>query len=281
MIMRDLFQAHQLDDEHVVLEGRLPDSLLPAPNQFEHLWERHPTERPTIRMFGRDVQIPRWQKAFGADYEFSGQKSHADEIPDILEPYLRWARETIEQFLNGILMNFYEEGHYIGPHQDDTRQLIQGTPIVTISLGEERIFRLTQKKKKLKHDLVAGNGTVLVLPWATNKTWHHEVPHFKRYRERRISITLRAFQTAVTTSATQTAAAEKPSPATVRDPGHPTVSEASAPQSSPGSATTQRLSVSLLADSPPMLCGNVQRHHDILAPSMNDLHSSGRLSQLP
>ena len=32
--------------------------------------------------------------------------------------------------------------HYIGAHRDSTASMIEGVPIVTVSLGEERAFRL-------------------------------------------------------------------------------------------------------------------------------------------
>ena len=68
-------------------------------------------------------------------------------------------------------------------------------PIVTVSLGEERTFRLSHPKTKEVRDFPARDGTVFVLPFDTNKVWKHEVPRFARWRGRRISITVRAFLT--------------------------------------------------------------------------------------
>ena len=73
--------------------------------------------------------------------------------------------------------------------------MIDGAPIVTISLGEERIFRLRPWKMASERvDFPAPDGTVFVLPYATNQRWTHEVPKQKRRTGRRISITLRAFE---------------------------------------------------------------------------------------
>lgn len=33
-----------------------------------------------------------------------------------------------------------------------------------------------------------------VMPWQTNLVWKHAVPHLARYRGRRLSVTIRAFQ---------------------------------------------------------------------------------------
>ena len=65
---------------------------------------------------------------------------------------------------------------------------------MTISLGEERIFRLTQPKTKQVRNFPACDGTVFVMPYDTNKVWKHAVPRFARWTGRRISITLRAFE---------------------------------------------------------------------------------------
>jgi len=71
--------------------------------------------------------------------------------------------------------------------------MVVGAPIVTISLGEERVFRLTHPKRKVTSDFIARDGSVFVTPYETNLAWKHAVPRFARYRGRRISITLRAF----------------------------------------------------------------------------------------
>ena len=171
--------------------------------QFEALWELQPVEPQRIRMSGRMVDIPRRQKAFGHSYQFYGQTSVASPTPELLEPYLQSAQAAVDSRLNGLLLNWYsgELRHYIGPHRDDTRQRFEGSPIVTISLGEQRIFRLTREEKldgrrtvMDKREFVVDAGSVMILPWTTNLAWKHSVPHFARYRGRRVSITLRAFR---------------------------------------------------------------------------------------
>ena len=69
--------------------------------------------------------------------------------------------------------------------------MVADAPIVTISFGETRTFRLTRGKEK--RDFEAVSGAVFVLPYSTNLAWKHAVPKSVRYRGRRISVTLRAF----------------------------------------------------------------------------------------
>lgn len=177
------------------LVGSLPPALqLDAPS-FEALWRLHPAEYHEIQMYGRPVKTPRFQQAYGADYHYTGRVNRALPLPEILAPYLAWGQGAIDARLNGVLLNWYDGAleHYIGPHRDSTVGMREGAPIVTISLGETRTFRLRPWKQPGKVDFPATDGAVFVLPYATNLAWTHEVPASKRQCGRRVSITLRGF----------------------------------------------------------------------------------------
>ncbi|MGF1526247.1 MAG: hypothetical protein ACFCBW_05580 [Candidatus Competibacterales bacterium] len=64
-------------------------------------------------------------------------------MPAELKPYLAWATSTVDGRPNGLLFNGYDAalGHYVGPHRDNPRDLLPGTPIVTVSLGSPRLMR--------------------------------------------------------------------------------------------------------------------------------------------
>lgn len=102
----------------------------------------------------------------------------------------------VDERLNGMLLNWYDGslGHYIGKHRDSTKKLVHGVPIVTISFGEQRTFRLRPWKKKGTRDFAARCGSVFVMPFETNLAWTHEVPRSAKCQSRRISVTLRAFE---------------------------------------------------------------------------------------
>jgi alkylated DNA repair dioxygenase AlkB len=189
--------THDLGDGHLVHTGRLPAELVFDAAQFEILWAMHPEEYHEIMIHGRLVKTPRWQQAFGEDYHYTGRVNTALPVPEILAPLLAWARATIDTRLNGILVNWYEGklGHYIGAHRDSTKHMVEGAPIVTLSFGEDRVFRLRPWKKAGFKEFPATAGTVFVMPYDTNLAWTHEVPHAAKYAGRRISVTLRAFET--------------------------------------------------------------------------------------
>jgi alkylated DNA repair dioxygenase AlkB len=193
----EAFDCHELEDGSIFFTGALPGHLRFAAGEFEALWDLHPERFHDIMVHGRLVPTPRWQQAFGRDYHYTGQTNRALPVPKELEPFLRWAQEAVHEGLNGLLLNWYdgELAHYIGPHHDETRDLVIDVPIVTISLGEERVFRLIHEKRKAKRDFCARDGAVFIMPYETNLAWKHSVPKFARFKGRRISVTLRAFNT--------------------------------------------------------------------------------------
>lgn len=189
------FENHELEDGSRFFSGIPPDHLRLGAGSFERLWNLHPDKFHEIMIHGRLVPTPRWQQAFGRDYQYSGQINRALPVTSELEPFLRWGRAAIDEGLNGLLLNWYDGplDHYIGPHHDETKGLVTGAPIVTISLGEERVFRLSHKERNAKRNFPARDGTVFIMPYETNSAWKHSVPKSARFKGRWISVTLRAF----------------------------------------------------------------------------------------
>ena len=154
---------------------------------ISELWSLKPSQNQKIKMLGKMVTLPRHQQAYGNDYSFSGQVSKALAIPGQFSGFINWAKENIDERLNGILANWYsaDKKHYIGKHRDDARPLVKEAPIVIISLGETRMIRLSEygnPKNKVEVELV--NGSVFIMPFETNQKYTHEVPHFSRYSEK-------------------------------------------------------------------------------------------------
>lgn len=196
--MRWNLERHALDDTSFVQVGRLPDDLIPDAAGFDRLWAMHPDTFHLIKMHGKEVRTPRWQQAYGADYRYTGNTNRALAVPNELTSLHSDIREHIDPRLNGLLLNWYdaEHGHYIGKHRDSTINMVTGAPIVTISLGAERVFRIRRwKGDSSPHDIPTGNGTVILMPYEVNLAWTHAVPHNAKATGRRISITARAFET--------------------------------------------------------------------------------------
>ena len=184
-----------LDEGHCLFVGNIPESLRLTSDDFDRLWNLHPEHYHEVKIHGRHVKTPRWQQAYGADYHYTGRVNEALPVPDIIQPLHAWCRANIDERLNGLLLNWYDGslGHYIGKHRDSTTNMCDGAPIVTISFGESRVFRLRPWKGKTKRDFPATDGSIFLMPYATNLVWTHEVPKSAKCKSRRISVTLRAF----------------------------------------------------------------------------------------
>lgn len=178
--------------KHKVFVGRLPESL--RARDFDELWGLHPDQFPTIVMYDKVTPLPRWQQAYGRDYVFSGQRNAALPVPEPLGPFVAWATGIHPRLITPLL-NWYDPTlkHYIGKHSDSTVGLVPGSPVVTVSFGGVRVFRLRPRGGGAPLDLEVGHGDVVVIPWETNLNLTHEVPYFAKFTERRISITFRAF----------------------------------------------------------------------------------------
>ena len=196
------FECHDLANGCKLFTGRLPDDLIWTQEQFEAMWAARPSVRDEIRMYGDDVQIPRLQQAFEKPYQFSGKVKVPEALtPEQLVALLKWAQLNVFAGLNGILNNYYEGPHeYIGHHRDSIANLVKDSPIMTISFGETRIFRLTRRERQSgksvvveTRDFEATHGGIFVMPFLTNRSWYHEVPKSAKYTGRRISVTMRAF----------------------------------------------------------------------------------------
>lgn len=191
----EIFTKIPLDDNHNIYLSPVIDQFNWNYERFAELWETHPENYHTLKIHGKEVLTPRWQQAYGKNYRYTGSKNNALAVTELLQPFLDWSCEQIDTRLNGMLLNWYDgqSNHYIGAHRDDMRDLLQDSPIVTISLGQERVFRMRPYKGTGFKDVTVRNGEVIVIPYDTNLHWTHEVPDFKKYDGKRISVTLRAY----------------------------------------------------------------------------------------
>ena len=166
------FESHTLDEHgNLFFCGELPERLRFDDRGFETLWHLHPQEYHTIMMHARAVATPRWQQAYGADYHYTGRTNRALPLPEECRSILAWSRDVVDEKLNGLLLNWYDGqlGHYIGPHHDSTTRMVVGVPIVTISLGEERIFRVSHPKTS--GGATSLHGTGRCSSRRTTRTW--------------------------------------------------------------------------------------------------------------
>ncbi|MBX7168077.1 MAG: alpha-ketoglutarate-dependent dioxygenase AlkB [Pirellulales bacterium] len=191
----DGFKREPLDETCELWLGRLPEKLsMAATGDFESLWQARPAEQGKAKMFGRQVTTRRWTRAYEHAYAFSGITEEQHALLPELAPLYDWARE-LDPRLNGLLVNWYsgDDQHQITEHHDKWQQLVAGAPIIMVSLGAPRTFRMVHPKTRAKHDFPVEHGSVIILPSDTNRVWKHAVLHFAGDCGQRISVTMRSF----------------------------------------------------------------------------------------
>ena len=165
---------------------------------FEDLWILQPPEKDKFIFFGKETTFPRKHQSYGVDYVFSGKKHKALPIPDILLPIKYFFEDKYGKF-DQVLVNWYANGlDYISSHQDNEKQIVENSPIVSISFGQERVFRIRDSNKKIILDTKTEDASFVVMCGEFQKHFWHEIPKVTGKKGEsygpRINITLRQFK---------------------------------------------------------------------------------------
>ncbi len=155
-----------------------------------------PWTQPEIRLYGRQVAVPRlvaWYGDSQAAYRYSGlQHEPLAWTPLLQEVRQRLERETGHRF-NGVLLNLYRDGgDAMGWHSDDEGELGRNPVVASLSLGAERRFDLRRKGSgRIQHSLLLGHGSLLVMSGATQHHWQHQIARTSKVSQPRLNLTFR------------------------------------------------------------------------------------------
>lgn len=166
-----------------------------ADSAFNKLKTNLEWNEETIKMYGKPVKVPRlvcWYGDKNIQYRYSGI-NHIS-LPWNME--LLSIKELIEQHtghhFNSVLGNMYRnENDSMGWHSDDEKELGENPVIASVSLGEERVFKIQHRKSKQILGEALTNGSLLVMSGDFQKQWRHSVPREKTVRKPRINLTFR------------------------------------------------------------------------------------------
>jgi alkylated DNA repair dioxygenase AlkB len=167
---------------------------------FDALWQLHPADYDEIIMRGSLIETPRYVQSYGEAYKFSGVSHDGIELNPLIKPIKEWADNIGYGNFDQVLINWYQNGHhYIGSHADSESQLKPRSPILSLSLGGTRKFRIRDKKtKKILRDIEVNNGCALVMCGAFQEELKHEIVKVNGDRglrvPPRINITFRQFK---------------------------------------------------------------------------------------
>lgn len=170
---------------------------------FSRLLHELPWSQKTNYSRGESYEEPRLTCWFGDHpytYSHSTMAANTQWPPDLLCLRLRLQR-LLSLPLNSVLCNLYRSGRdSISWHSDDEASLGRRPTIVSLSLGDSRVFSLRKKPPAAEggdftfspHIKVPLNhGTLLIMEGATQDDWQHQVA--KEYHDRgpRINLTFR------------------------------------------------------------------------------------------
>jgi len=175
----------------------LPEFLSPSESikMFSVLQKQLAWAEESIKIYGKPVKVPRLVCWYGDDnvkYRYSGvdhvSLSWTRELLDIKQ---RIEQYTNQQF-NSVLGNYYRnENDSMGWHSDNERELGSNPCIASISLGQERLFRIRHKKSRVTHETTLTNGSLLLMSGNFQNEWQHCIPKLKAAQKPRINLTYR------------------------------------------------------------------------------------------
>lgn len=180
---------------------------LPVPLTLEELWLFRPDKPDTITLYGRTHNVPRRVRHysdFEGTYRYGGKHHTLEKIPNVLVPLKEYVDNLgYGKFTGPIVVNFYQDGNdYIAAHSDNEKGLLPDSPVIGVSLGATRTFRIRSKdpdniplllhehNKKYK-DYPLTDRSVFVMGGKMQKECTHEIPRELKIKEPRINITFR------------------------------------------------------------------------------------------
>lgn len=186
----------ELPDGEVTFYGAVDLGGDPA-EVFADLYREIAWRQEDITLFGKRYQQPRllaWYGDVGASYSYSGKRYAPQPWTDGLEALRVRIQERTGATFNSVLANLYRDHNdSMGLHSDDEAELGAQPVIASLSLGEERVFRLKHRtRRELKPlRLPLPSGSLLVMRGDTQQHWKHEVPKSSQPCGPRINLTFR------------------------------------------------------------------------------------------
>ncbi|MEM7355072.1 MAG: alpha-ketoglutarate-dependent dioxygenase AlkB [Acidobacteriota bacterium] len=143
-----------------------------------------------------DRMAARRTASFSEPYNYSQMTYPAAAIPSALSSVIELLRERLGITFNNCLLNFYKTGdNRMGFHSDDTTNLVRGTGVAILSLGNPRSITYRSKADKaVQHSFVLRPGSLLYMDSLVQEHWLHGIRKQKDAGPR-ISLTWRAFNT--------------------------------------------------------------------------------------
>ncbi len=162
---------------------------------FDALLSGVPWRQDHIKVYGKTYPQPRLTALYGNNGK-AYCYSNVVMVPNVFTPLLLDIKEKVEKNANTqfttCLLNLYRNGSDSnGWHADNEKELGKNPIIASVTLGQERYFHLKHRYKALKHKIMLGHGSLLVMKGETQHQWLHQIPKTTRPLTPRMNLTFR------------------------------------------------------------------------------------------
>ena len=173
-----------LDDASGLIEyrpGVLSGELAQA--WFEALHAGIPWRQQRRMMYERELDVPRLTASYRLD---------DPQLPAPLADAAALATREFGEGFNAVGLNLYRDREdSVAPHNDRLEDLVEGRPIVLLSLGATRSMRIQGKASRLKLELDLEPGSLLLMDYESQKHYDHGIPKQRASVGPRISLAFR------------------------------------------------------------------------------------------
>ena len=149
----------------------------------------------SINMFGKTILVPRlvcWYGDKTAVYRYSGITHAPLPWTNSLRKIKSKIEDITQQTFNSVLGNLYRnENDSMGWHSDNEKELGDEPFIASLSLGEERIFKIKHKITKEPLKIVPPSGSLVTMSGLFQHNWQHCIPKSSIPKKPRINLTFR------------------------------------------------------------------------------------------
>ncbi len=181
--------------------------------------EGHVMTRDIFNLYGKEIESPRKVLAFGTEglqYSYSGMTRTAKgwrSSPLLFELKKRLERDLEQEFNYALVNRYADGGDSIGYHSDAKDDMVYGSTIGSISLGDERDFQLRVKPDQgltsdeyrkdrggrsvvcyRTREIKLGHGSLLTMNMDTQVMFKHCIPKRKGHDRPRFNITFRSMK---------------------------------------------------------------------------------------
>ncbi|MCH2340851.1 alpha-ketoglutarate-dependent dioxygenase AlkB family protein [Pseudomonas sp. NPDC047963] len=193
--MSDDSELIELADADLRYFPRWVDADL-ADGWLSEISAKTPWYQPQIKLYGRSIAVPRlvaWYGDADAHYRYSGFTHEPLAWTPLLADIRQRVQQQVGQHLNGVLLNYYRDGHdAMGWHSDDERELGRQPLVVSLNLGATRRFDFRRKgTSRIEYSISLEHGSLLVMSGLTQHYWQHQIARTRKVRAPRLNLTFR------------------------------------------------------------------------------------------